>query len=44
MTAAALEQKKKTKETKATETLAAILTPTNDSSHDFANFAKLDIG
>ncbi|WP_372968409.1 Mu transposase C-terminal domain-containing protein [Microbacterium sp.] len=44
VTSAALEQKKKNKEKKATETLAAILTPDNDSSHDFANFAKLDIG
>ncbi|MBT2496202.1 transposase [Microbacterium sp. ISL-59] len=42
--AAALEQKKKDKETKATETLAAVLTPTIDSSHDFSIFAKLDIG
>lgn len=42
--AAALDQKKKDKEKKASETLAAILTPNTDSSQDFANFAKLDVG
>lgn len=41
---AALDQKRKSKDKKAAETLGDILTPDTDSSHDFANFAKLDIG
>lgn len=40
----ALRQKQKDKETKAAATLGDILTPDTDSSRDFANFAKLDLG